>query len=401
MHRSRALTSAFLAALLILSSVTPALAATRGELEKHQKAADNARKQAKAAENTAKKLATEVAELDGEIERFQKQADKLEPKIEEASERTARLQREVDDLSADVAQTKQEIKETQAEYARQQKLLSNRVNSSYRQGSWFYLDIILGSENLGDLIARSEFVTRVIRSTNDLAAGLEQTEQQLSRAKVKLDRSLQSVKLKRREAAEVEDDLRDLHAQQEAAAASREAVQSQKADLMADNKANAKRLRALAEEEEAESRKIEAELAAAGGGGSGVYGGIMAWPVPASQRITSPFGWRICPFHGREMHPGIDIGAPQGSSIVAAGDGTVIYAGYRGGYGNTIMIDHGNGVVTLYAHQAHGGLRVGNGSRVNKGQRIGTVGSTGNSTGPHLHFEVRVNGSPRNPMNYM
>ena len=100
------------------------------------------------------------------------------------------------------------------------------------------------------------------------------------------------------------------------------------------------------------------------------------------------------------MHPGIDIGAPQGSSIVAAGKGKVIYAGYRGGYGNTIIIDHGNGVTTLYAHQAAGGLKVSTGQTVTKGQRIGTVGSTGYSTGPHLHFEVRVNGSPRNPRSY-
>ena len=127
----------------------------------------------------------------------------------------------------------------------------------------------------------------------------------------------------------------------------------------------------------------------------------MAWPVPASHRITSPYGWRICPFHGRELHPAIDIGAPQGSSIVAAGSGTVIYAGYRGSYGNTIMIDHGNGVVTLYAHQASGGFRVGRVRSVSQGQRIGTVGSTGNSTGPHLHFEVRVNGAAKNPMGWM
>jgi murein DD-endopeptidase MepM/ murein hydrolase activator NlpD len=122
--------------------------------------------------------------------------------------------------------------------------------------------------------------------------------------------------------------------------------------------------------------------------------------VPSSYRVTSPFGPRICPFHGRELHPGIDIGAPSGSPIVAAGAGRVTYAGGRGSYGNVVMIDHGNGVVTLYAHQRTGGIKVGVGQSVDKGQRIGTVGSTGNSTGPHLHWEVRVNGAAKNPMSY-
>ncbi|HSK46882.1 MAG TPA: peptidoglycan DD-metalloendopeptidase family protein [Coriobacteriia bacterium] len=399
MHRSRAIASLLLAAVLTAASVTPALGVTRTDLKKHQEAADNARDRAKKAEAAAKKLASEVASLDNEIEKIQSQADALEPKIKAASERTTRIQREVDDLKAEVSDTKQQISETQAEYDRQQKLLKSRVEETYRQGTWFYFDMLLGAHDIGDLITRTEFVSRVIESNNDIAQGLESTEKTLTRAKVKLDRSLESVKIKRREAAEVESSLRGMKAERDRAAAQRASAQAQKADLMADNKRNAKRLRALAEEEEAESDKIAAQLAAQGG--SGHYGGIMAWPVPSSQRITSNFGWRICPFHGREMHPGIDVGAPQGSAIVAAGAGSVMYAGYRGGYGNTVMIDHGNGVVTLYAHQAYGGIKVGVGQRVGKGERIGTVGSTGNSTGPHLHFEVRVNGAPKNPLGYM
>ncbi len=105
-------------------------------------------------------------------------------------------------------------------------------------------------------------------------------------------------------------------------------------------------------------------------------------------------------FKSRRFHTGLDIGAGSGSAIVAAADGKVISAGYRGGYGNTVMIDHGNGVVTLYAHQKSGGIKVSVGERVGKGERIGSVGSTGYSTGPHLHFEVRVNGAPKNPASY-
>lgn len=399
MHRSRAFLSLLIIGALALGSVMPAYAVTKSDLEKHQNAADSARKKAKAAEETAERLADEVEGLDSEIEKIESQAEALEPKIRAAAKRTDRIEAELNHLKTEVAETKQEIVETQAEYERQQELLRERVNETYRQGEWFYIDVLLGSEDFSDLIQRTEFVSRIIDSNNDVAAALEATGDSLSRAKVKLDRSLKSVKIKRREAASVEASLRELHAQREAAAASAEAMQGRKAQLVVENKTNAKRLRALAAQEEAESARIARELASSTSG-AGVYGGIMAWPVPASSRITSPFGWRTHPIFGdRRLHTGIDIGAPQGSAIVAAGDGTVIYAGYRGGYGNTIMIDHGDGLVTLYAHQSS--FNAGNGQSVSKGQRIGSVGSTGNSTGPHLHFETRVNGVPKNPMGYM
>ncbi len=401
MHRSRAVVTLLLAFLLVFASVLPAVGATTSDLQKHRKAAEEARKRAQQSESAAAKLAAEVEALDGQIEKIEAEARALDPKIAEAAARTSKIQAQVDALQAEIDQTQAEIEKTQAEYELQQELLANRVNSTYRQGTWFYFDVLLGSHDIGDFITRTEFVSRIIESNNDLALSLDITEQNLAKAKVKLDRSLETVEIKRKEAAEVEQQLRDLRASRQAAAARSEAVQSQKAQLVVEHKANAKRLRALAEQEEAESSRIAAELAARGGG-SGVYAGTMSWPVPSSRRVTSQFGYRTHPIFGdRRLHTGIDIGASSGAAIVAAGDGEVIYAGYRGGYGNTVMIDHGNGVISLYAHQISGGIAVRTGQKVSRGQRIGAVGSTGNSTGPHLHFEVRVNGSPVNPMKYL
>jgi murein DD-endopeptidase MepM/ murein hydrolase activator NlpD len=401
-HRSRAIIASALAALLLLASVSPALGATRAELEKHRRAAEEARRRAAAAEKLAGKLAGEVSALDKRIEALQREADAMDPDIAKATKRTNGLAREVAVLRLECAETESRIASTQAEYDRQSELLADRVNSSYRQGDWFYLDMLLGSADINDLIARTELVSRVIESNNNVAAQLDDTKQALARDKVKLDRSLKAVSLKKREAEAIEDKLRGLRAAQERKAAQQEAVQVEKANLMRSSRKNARKLRALAEQEEAESDRIAAEL---GGNGSGHFAGSMAWPVPSSHRITSPFGMRICPFHGRELHPGIDIGRAtaggpslMGASIVAAGAGRVMYAGYRGGYGNTVIIDHGNGVATLYAHQS--AIRVRSGQKVSKGQRIGSVGSTGNSTGPHLHFEVRVNGQPKNPLSY-
>ena len=127
--------------------------------------------------------------------------------------------------------------------------------------------------------------------------------------------------------------------------------------------------------------------------------GSMMWPCPSCHTITSPFGWRYHPiYQTQKYHSGVDIGASYGATIVAADGGTIITAGSVSGYGNCVVINHGNGITTLYGHMSSIAVRVG--QKVSKGQTIGYVGSTGNSTGPHLHWEVTVNGVRQNPLNY-
>jgi murein DD-endopeptidase MepM/ murein hydrolase activator NlpD len=133
----------------------------------------------------------------------------------------------------------------------------------------------------------------------------------------------------------------------------------------------------------------------AGPGGNGT----LAFPIPGA-RVSSNFGPRVHPItHEVRNHDGIDLAAGHATPIRAADDGVVVHAGPRGGYGNTIILDHGNALATLYAHQSS--FAVGGGERVTRGQIIGFVGSTGFSTGPHLHFEVRVHGTPVDPMRYL
>ena len=129
-------------------------------------------------------------------------------------------------------------------------------------------------------------------------------------------------------------------------------------------------------------------------------GGVMQWPVPDSQRITSYYGYRIHPvYKTKKFHSGIDIGIGYGKPIVATGDGTVTLAAYNGGYGKCLIINHGSGISTLYAHNSS--LLVSKGEKVTRGQVIAYAGSTGVSTGPHLHFEVRVNGATTDPLSYL
>ena len=129
------------------------------------------------------------------------------------------------------------------------------------------------------------------------------------------------------------------------------------------------------------------------------YSGTFTWPLPGYTNNSSAYGWRVHPIFGtRKFHKGEDIPAPTGTPIVAAASGTVTTAGWVSGYGNYTVINHGGGVMTAYGHQS--AIHVSVGQTVTAGQTIGLVGSTGNSTGPHLHFEVYVNGSTQNPMSY-
>ena len=174
------------------------------------------------------------------------------------------------------------------------------------------------------------------------------------------------------------------------------AAVSEKQGLLSETKQDRNHAEEDLEDLQAASAALAAQLqGSSGGGGASTGSGVSAsgfiWPV--SGVVTSGFGWRW----GR-MHEGIDISAPTGTAVRAVASGSVVFAGVMGGYGNLVVVDHGNGLATAYAHLS--AIWIGGGS-VSQGQGVGAVGCTGSCTGPHLHFEVRVNGSAVNPMNYL
>ena len=404
MHRSRAYIALTLSLLFLFSSLTLASGTTRADIDASRQRADSAREAATAAEKRAEELRSEARALDETIGDLQSQVRELDPQIAEATGRTSRLAAEVEKLEAEIATKEAEIKATEAEYEYEQDLLNERMTAFYKQGGvLLYLDLLLESTDISDLIARTTLVQRVLSANNDAAVALIDTREKLETARAEFDRMLTTASSKRSEAEAVEKNLRGLRSQRESALNSQRAAQSEKTELMEKSEADAERYMAQAEEEEAAARRMEAQLRASADSGSGQYtGGVMAWPVPGGS-LTSPYGWRTHPIFGsKRFHHGIDISRGNGT-IVAAGDGVVNQAsyGWNGGYGNIVVIDHGDGVTTLYTHILAGGIKVSSGQQVTKGEPIALVGSTGYSTGPHLHFEVRINGASTDPMAFL
>jgi len=255
----------------------------------------------------------------------------------------------------------------------------------YKNGQVSYLDVLFGASDFNDFTTRLDLLQRVVKQDIDLVAQVKAERQLIVDKKSELEQDQAAIQPLKNAVEEKKLILQNKKSSQQAAlnAAVNQRDTSQKA------------YQELLET----SRNIEQMIrnnnrGFTGGGGSGA----MMWP--AYGPITSPFGWRNHPIFGdARYHSGIDIGADYGDTVGAADAGVVIYADWMGGYGKAVMIDHGGGLVSLYGHNSE--LLVSEGQRVAKGQPISRVGATGYATGPHLHFEVRLNGSPVDPMSYL
>ncbi|MBB6215773.1 murein DD-endopeptidase MepM/ murein hydrolase activator NlpD [Anaerosolibacter carboniphilus] len=318
-----------------------------------------------------------------------KQEKNLTTQIKTLDQKIDQTEQEIGDISTQITMTKAQIDKTRAELneaenkiAGKKNVLNARLRVMYKNGNVGYAEVLLASANIVDFFSKLDMVQKVIDHDTGLLKYMKEQREAIDAKKKKLEAyEGQMVSMKNK--MEVKQDELELSRGQ--AAKAKEQVQK-------DNVALEKQIDDLNQY----AQKIADEIRRKQSKGE-YTGGQMAWPAPGYTRITSPFGYRIHPIlKTKKLHTGIDIGIPLGKDVVAAGDGTVIHSDWLGGYGKVIMIDHGGGIVTLYAHNSS--LVAKDGAKVKRGQVISKAGSTGLSTGPHLHFEVRKNGDYVDPI---
>ena len=329
----------------------------------------------------------ETERIQGEIDSVSEQLRVLSGYVKDAEEEYAEVQSALEDTERRIADNKELLRKTQAELNEKTQLLSKRVRNIYMHGQISYIDVLFGAKSFNDFLTRMDLLTRVIKSDYNLLQKVLEDKRVVEKAKAELESERKMRIALVREAASKRAELR---------------ARKHDKDVLLERMENDKALSEQAYQEMlAASKEVEKLIQARRYQyrGPAVSGsGALLWPI-ASDEITSDFGWRTHPITGdSRFHSGVDIGGDYGEPIYAAAAGVVVYAGWISGYGYAVIIDHGGGISTLYGHNEQ--LNVGEGQNVSKGDVIAYCGSTGNSTGPHCHFEVRENGEPVDPMSY-
>ena len=340
------------------------------------------------------------AALAGEIGSLTTQIRELEAKVGDVSTRLDPLEHDLalhrnrlERINALLALQNSQLTFLKRQYATATSNLSARLVQIYEDGRPSTVEIVLGARSLKDALDRMDDMSFVAEQDAQLVTAVVQGRTRVRTARAWTGRLQETVAASTRVVAYRAEQVRTLRDQLIAQQRSLAGARGDRRQTLADTQANEREWVAEADALRASSTSVAAQITShSSSPNSSPSSSSLVWP--ASGPITSPYGMRW-----GSLHPGIDIGAGMGAPIYAAASGRVILAGYSGGYGNLIVIDHGNGLATAYAHQSR--LAASVGQDVSQGDVIGYVGSTGFSTGPHLHFEVRVNGSPVDPMGYL
>ena len=332
---------------------------------------------------------SKLNDVNNELTESLQKIQKLDESINETSENLEKLNNEISEKEKEISKIQKELEETTKKYNEQKNLLDARIVEMYETGNTSYLDVILKSNSISDFISSYYLITELAAYDTDLLELVNNQIKQIDETKQNLD--------------------------EEKAGLEKEKSNQQKTQIALENTKLLRQnyIEKLSQEEQEIQAKIdeynnqinaiEAEiksLAKVITFGDEYKGGTMQWPINGHYTITSNYGMRVHPITGiYKLHTGVDISATIGDDFTAMADGIVVKAEYNAAYGNMVIIDHGGGVQTLYAHGSQIIAQVG--QEVKAGDVVLKVGSTGYSTGPHAHFEIRVNGETVNPLDYV
>lgn len=340
-------------------------------------------------------LQNQLNEANGQLDNVQsnlsenlQQVEKLDNRIESSEQELAEQESKITELKNSINQIEEELNIVTEKYDKQVELFKKRMVAIYMAGDTQYLDVLLKSRSLTDFISSYYIISQLTDIDENLLNDLETKKKTINLSKQKLENE------KKEMATILENQTRTTRTLQNT-----KKMRENFIEKLSDEE---KTLQAKIDEINKQYEEVNQQILelAQQGLDTTYIGGELAWPVPGYTRITSKYAMRVHPITGQyKLHTGVDIGAPMGANFVAANDGVVVKAGPNTAYGNMVIIDHGGGISTLYAHGSE--ILVEVGQTVKRGDAILKVGSTGYSTGPHAHFEVRINGVTTDPLPYI
>ncbi len=368
----------------------------------NKKAAEASKKQQEA-EKQSKDVAQQKLQETKNIEALWKQ-------IEDQNDQLKAFNAQTEQVTGELMETNKQLVQAEERVSSRDNMLKSRIRLMYTNGFVSYLEVLMDSTSFGDFLDRYQALKSIVNQDKEILAANKKDRQAVTVKKAEVETQLAQVQALTTQAELLKGTLVAKEKEKEVVIASLNNTEKQLQGITDAQRQESDRLyeqkSALIKQQEANRAKAAAAAAAAKAASSSssvtaYTGGILNWPLPGRTTLSSGFGYRVDPINKSDAnHTGIDIPAPAGTIIYAAEAGTVIISGYVNGYGNTVVIDHGS-IQTWYGHIRNGGLLVNEGDQVKRGQKIAEVGSTGRSTGNHLHFEVRKNNVPINPLPYV
>lgn len=389
-----------------LSDIKKQIAAAKAEMRAAEQRAAKAEREAASVHQQAASAKDEKVDIEGKKTEAEASIANLMAEIDNVVINKTKTQAQSDAKEEELLQTGLELEQAEERVKTRDELLQSRMRLMYTNGFVSYMDVLLSATSFTDFVDRFDALQSILSQDRDILAEQRAEKELVALKKVEVEKQFAEVKAIYAKLELYEAHLVKKEQEKEIMIASYNSNIKQLNRELQQIDSTLEELEGISEEQEALLMELAAKVSKLNAEKNRISnpysGGKLGMPIKDNYRISSNFGTRVHPITGkRHTHTGMDFAAPQGTDIFAAEDGVVLVAQTWSSYGNCVIIDHGNGIWTLYGHIRNGGIKVEKGETVKKGQKIAEVGSTGNSTGPHLHFEVRKNQTPVNPSSYL